>query len=60
MKSSSKRPRNPETLLLGDLIVAVTDASRNNQEAVAAVADLLDRGRVRLVSNGRKVRARLV
>ena len=44
---------------LGDLILAVSSVSRNNREAVAAVADLLDSGRVCLNSNGRKVRARI-
>lgn len=45
---------------LGDLILAVSSVSRNNSEAVAAVADLLESGRVTLNSQGRKVRARLV
>jgi len=44
---------------LGDLILAVSSVSRNNREAVAAVADLLESGRVCLNSNGRKVRARI-
>jgi hypothetical protein len=39
---------------LGDLILAVSSVSRNNREAVAAVADLLESGRVCLNSNGRK------
>jgi hypothetical protein len=44
---------------LGDLILAVSSYSKNNRETVAAVADLLDSGRVRLASQGRKVRARV-
>ena len=44
---------------LGDLILAVSSVSRNNRETVAAVADLLESGRVRLNSHGRKVRARV-
>ncbi len=44
---------------LGDLILAVSAYSRNSQETVAAVADLLDTGRVRLASRGRTVRARV-
>ena len=44
---------------LGDLIVAVSSFSKNNRETVAAVADLLESGRVRLSSQGRKVRARV-
>ena len=44
---------------LGELILAVSSVSRNNRETVAAVADLLESGRVRLSSQGRKVRARV-
>jgi hypothetical protein len=44
---------------LGDLILAVSSYSRNSQETVAAVADLLDTGRVRLASRGHTVRARV-
>lgn len=42
---------------LGDLILAVSSSSRNNRETVAAVADLIESGRVRFQTNGRKVRA---
>ncbi len=44
---------------LGDLILAVSSSSKNNRETIAAVADLLESGQVRLNSHGRKVRARL-
>ena len=44
---------------LGDLILAVSSYSNNNRETVAAVADLLESGKVRLTSNGRTVRARV-
>ena len=44
---------------LGDLILAVSDCSKNNRETVAAVADLLESGQVRLNSQGRKLRARV-
>jgi len=44
---------------LGDLILAVSSYSRNSQETVAAVADLLDTGRVRLGNRGHAVRARV-
>jgi hypothetical protein len=44
---------------LGDLILAVSSYSRNSQETVAAVADLLDTGRVRLGSRGHAVRAKV-
>lgn len=42
---------------LGDLILAVSSYSKNNRETVAAVADLIESGRVRFQTNGRKVRA---
>jgi len=44
MKKSSKPQRHAPSL--GDLILAVSSVSRNNREAVAAVADLLESGRV--------------
>lgn len=44
---------------LGDLILAVSSSSKNNRETIAAVADLLESGQVRLNSHGRKVRARI-
>ena len=44
---------------LGDLILAVSSSAKNNRETIAAVADLLESGQVRLSSHGRKVRARL-
>lgn len=44
---------------LGDLIMAVSSYTRNNRETVAAVADLLESGRVRLSSQGRQIRARV-
>lgn len=56
-KNLKKNQRAPYSL--GDLILAVSSYSKNNRETVAAVADLLDSGRVRLNANGRKVRARV-
>jgi hypothetical protein len=44
---------------LGDLILAVSSYSRNSQETVAAVADLLGTGRVRIGSRGHSVRAKV-
>jgi hypothetical protein len=44
---------------LGDLIMAVSSCSRNSRETVAAVADLLESGQVRLQTGGRKIRARV-
>jgi len=48
------------SLSLGDLIMAVSSVSKNNRETIAAVADLLESGQVRLQSHGRKLRARIV
>jgi hypothetical protein len=53
------RKNTPSTISLGDLIVAVSSCSRSSRETVAAVADLLESGRVQLDAHGRKVRARV-
>ncbi|HEY0791940.1 MAG TPA: hypothetical protein VGD78_12825 [Chthoniobacterales bacterium] len=49
----------PMPLNLGDLILAVSSCAKSQEETVAAVADLLDSGQVRLMNNGRKIRARV-
>ena len=46
-------------LCLGDLILAVSSYSDSQEETVATVADLLASGQVRLMNNGRQVRARV-
>jgi len=46
-------------LSLGDLILAVSSCTRSSTETVAAVADLLASGRVRVQDNGRFLRARV-
>ncbi len=46
-------------LSLGDLILAVSSCTRSSTETVAAVADLLDSGQVRVQDNGRFLRARV-
>jgi hypothetical protein len=51
------RPR--ARLSLGDLILAVSSCTRSSTEMVAAVADLLDSGQVRVNDNGRFLRARV-
>ena len=43
---------------LGDLIMAVSSYTKNNRETVAAVADLLESGQVRLLSRGQHCRSR--
>jgi hypothetical protein len=47
------------TLSLGDLIMAVSSCTKNTKETVAAVADLLGSGQVRVENNGRFTRARV-
>ena len=50
----------PRTRLsLGDLILAVSSCTRSSTETVAAVADLLASGQVRVKDNGRLLRARV-
>jgi hypothetical protein len=51
------RPRT--RLSLGDLILAVSSCTRSSKETVAAVADLLASGQVRVQDNGRFLRARV-
>ena len=58
MKKSLKST-NRSNLTLGDLVLAVSSFSRNKNETAAAVADLLESGRVRLTNNGRSIRARV-
>ena len=49
----------PRTLSLGDLILAVSSSTKNTKETVAAVADLIGSGQVRVENNGRFTRARV-
>ena len=51
------RPRT--RLSLGDLILAVSSCTESSREMVAAVADLLASGQVRVQDNGRYLRARV-
>ena len=51
------RPRS--RLSLGDLILAVSSCTPSSKEMVAAVADLLASGQVRVQDNGRFLRARV-
>jgi hypothetical protein len=46
-------------LSLGDLILAVSSCTRNTKETVAAVADLLASGKVRVKSDGQYLRAKV-
>jgi hypothetical protein len=54
-----RRKVTTRPLSLGDLIVAVSSYAKTNEETVATVADLFASGQVRLMNNGRKVRARV-
>ena len=58
-KHQNKVSRATQQYSLGDLILAVSSCSKNSRETVAAVADLLESGQVRLQSGGRKIRARV-
>ena len=49
----------PRKLSLGDLILAVSSCTKSTKETVAAVADLLGSGQVRVENNGRFTRARV-
>ena len=59
MKKNSQILKSSQTLSLGDLIMAVSSCTKNTKETVAAVADLLGSGQVRVQSNGRFTRARV-
>ena len=51
--------RQRSRLSLGDLILAVSSCTRSSTEMVAAVADLLASGQVRVKDKGRFLRARV-
>ncbi|MGI9088331.1 MAG: hypothetical protein ACR2HH_11415 [Chthoniobacterales bacterium] len=55
----NKQILKTQTLSLGDLILAVSSCTKSTKETVAAVADLLGSGQVRVQSNGRFTRARV-
>ena len=59
MKKNSQILKPTQKLSLGDLILAVSSCTKNTKETVAAVADLLGSGQVRVESNGRFTRARV-
>lgn len=59
MKKNSQILKNRQKLSLGDLILAVSSCTKNTKETVAAVADLLGSGQVRVEANGRLNRARV-
>lgn len=57
MKKNQQILKAPQKLSLGDLILAVSSCTKSTKETVAAVADLLGSGRVRVESDGRLTRA---
>ncbi len=59
MKKNTQILKKTSKLSLGDLILAVSSCTKNTKETVAAVADLLGSGQVRVHSNGRYNRARV-
>jgi len=59
MKKNRQIVRPRRRLLLGDLILAVGSCTESSREMVAAVADLLASGQVRVQDNGRFLRARV-
>jgi hypothetical protein len=57
---TTKQILKPRTKLsLGDLILAVSSCTKSTKETVAAVADLLGSGRVRVNDNGKFIRAKV-
>ena len=59
MKTQSQILRPRQKLSLGDLILAVSSCAKSNRETVAAIADLLGSGRVRVEEHGRFLRAKV-
>ncbi|MFL6531200.1 MAG: hypothetical protein ACJ8HU_11300 [Chthoniobacterales bacterium] len=59
MKKTNQILKASQPLSLGDLILAVSSCTKSTRETVAAVADLLGSGQVRLENNGRFDRARV-
>lgn len=55
------KPKQTKTrrirLSLGELVMAVNSCSHNSREAIAAIVDLIESGRVRIESLGRPLRA---
>ena len=59
MKKTTQVLKPRQKLSLGDLILAVSSCTKSTKETVAAVADLLASGQVRVQNNGRYTRARV-
>ena len=59
MKKNNLILKPTQKLSLGDLILAVSSCTKSTKETVAAVADLLGSGQVRLENNGHFTRAQV-
>ena len=59
MKKNKQILKSRQKLSLGDLILAVSSCTKSTKETVAAVADLLGSGQVRVQNNGRFMRAKV-
>ena len=59
MKKNTQILKPRPKLSLGDLILAVSSCTKNTKETVAAVADLLGSGQVRVEDHGRFLRAKV-
>jgi broad specificity phosphatase PhoE len=59
MKKTKQILKTRQKLSLGDLILAVSSCTKSTKETVAAVADLLGSGQVRVQNNGRFMRAKV-
>jgi len=59
MKKTNQILTPRQGLSLGDLILAVSSCTKNTKETVAAVADLLGSGQVKIENNGRFTRAQV-
>jgi len=59
MKKNNLILKQRPKLSLGDLIMTVSSCTKNTKETVAAVADLLGSGKVRVQSGDRFLRARV-
>ena len=59
MNKNSQILRPRQKLSLGDLIVAVSSSAKSSRETVAAVADLLGSGQVKVENHGRFLRAKV-
>ena len=59
MKKNKQILKTRQKLSLGDLILAVSSCTKSTKETVAAVADLLGSGQVRVQNNGRFMRAQV-